>query len=104
MSDWPKFDSDWKKCPAAAVDVVVDVPEVVDEGHSPKFSNGKKFRQTLFFLVSSFCLSFSVCSLFQCLTLSSEGGSPGPCSKGCEFKSWHRILDGQFSHLFVVKL
>ena len=26
------------------------------------------------------------------------------CSKGCEFKSRHRILDGHFSHLFVVKI
>ena len=24
------------------------------------------------------------------------------CSEGCEFKSWHRILDGHFSHIFVV--
>ena len=40
-----------------------------------------------------------------------RGGSPGLvvmggdwCYKGCEFESWHRILDGHFSHLFVVKL
>ena len=26
------------------------------------------------------------------------------CSKGCEFESRHRILDGHFSHLFVVKI
>ena len=26
------------------------------------------------------------------------------CSKGREFESRHRILDGNFSHLFVVKL
>ena len=26
------------------------------------------------------------------------------CSKGCGFKSQHRILDGHFSHLFVVKI
>ena len=26
------------------------------------------------------------------------------CSKGCEFESRHRILDGYFSHLFVVKI
>ena len=26
------------------------------------------------------------------------------CSKGCEFEFWHRILDGNFSHLFVVKI
>ena len=26
------------------------------------------------------------------------------CSKDREFESWHRILDGHFSHLFVVKL
>ena len=39
-----------------------------------------------------------------------QGGSPGlvvmggdSCSKGHEFESWHRILDGHFSHLFVVK-
>ena len=25
------------------------------------------------------------------------------CSKGCELESRHRILDGHFSHLFVVK-
>ena len=25
-------------------------------------------------------------------------------SEGCEFESWHRILDGLFSHLFVVKI
>ena len=38
------------------------------------------------------------------------GGSPGlvvmggnSCSKGCGFKSQHRILDGHFSHYFVVK-
>ena len=28
----------------------------------------------------------------------------GSCSKGREFKSQHRILDGHFSHLFVVKI
>ena len=27
-----------------------------------------------------------------------------PCSKGCGFKSLHHILDGHFSHLFVVKI
>ena len=40
-----------------------------------------------------------------------EGGSPGlvvmggdSCSKGCEFESWHCILDGHFfTYLFVVK-
>ena len=39
------------------------------------------------------------------------GGSPGlvvmggdSCSKGCGFESQHRILDGQFSHSFVVKI
>ena len=41
-----------------------------------------------------------------------DGGSPGlmlmggdSCSKGCEFKSWHNILDGHFLHtyIFVVK-
>ena len=26
------------------------------------------------------------------------------CSKGCGFKSQHHILDGHFSHLFVVKI
>ena len=25
------------------------------------------------------------------------------CSKGHEFESWHRILDGHFSHIFVVR-
>ena len=25
-------------------------------------------------------------------------------SKGCEFESWHCILDGHFSHLFFVKM
>ena len=25
------------------------------------------------------------------------------CSNGYEFKSRHRVLDGHFSHLFVVK-
>ena len=24
-------------------------------------------------------------------------------SKGCEFESQHRILDGHFSHIFIVK-
>ena len=39
------------------------------------------------------------------------GGSPGvvvmggdSCAKGREFESWHRILDGHLSHLFVVKI
>ena len=39
------------------------------------------------------------------------GRSPGlvvmggdSCSKGCEFKSLHRKLDGHFSHLIVVKI
>ena len=39
------------------------------------------------------------------------GGSPGlvvmggdSCSKGCVIESKHCILDGHFSHLFVVKL
>ena len=38
------------------------------------------------------------------------GGNPGQvvmggdsCSKGHEFESWHSILDGVFSPLFVVK-
>ena len=26
------------------------------------------------------------------------------CSKGCGFESRHRILDGHFSHIFVVKI
>ena len=26
------------------------------------------------------------------------------CSKGRELESWHHILDGHFSHLFVVKI
>ena len=26
------------------------------------------------------------------------------CSKGREFEFWHRILDGHFSHLFLVKI
>ena len=26
------------------------------------------------------------------------------CSKGCEFESRHCILDGHFSHIFVVKI
>ena len=26
------------------------------------------------------------------------------CSKGCEFKSRHHIMDGHISHIFVVKL
>ena len=30
------------------------------------------------------------------------GGSS--CSKGSGFESQHRILDGNFSHLFVVKI
>ena len=25
-------------------------------------------------------------------------------SEGCGFKSWHQILDGHFSHTFVVKI
>ena len=40
-----------------------------------------------------------------------QGGSPGlvviggdSCSKGREFESQHHILDGHFSHLFVVKI
>ena len=40
-----------------------------------------------------------------------RGGSPGlvvigrdSCSKGRVFKSWYRILDGNFSHIFVVKV
>ena len=43
--------------------------------------------------------------------ISSMGGSPGlvvmgrdSCSEGCGFKSRHRILDGHFSHIFVVKI
>ena len=39
------------------------------------------------------------------------GGSPGllvlggdSCSEGREFKSKHRIMDGHFSHMFVVKI
>ena len=27
-----------------------------------------------------------------------------PHSKGCVFESQHRILDGHFSHIFVVKI
>ena len=40
-----------------------------------------------------------------------KGGSPGlvvtgggSCSKGCRFESRHRILDGHFSHIFVMKI
>ena len=40
-----------------------------------------------------------------------RGGSPDlvvmggvSFSKGREFESWHRILNGSFSHLFVVKM
>ena len=42
---------------------------------------------------------------------SKVGGSPGlmvmggdSCSKGRGFESRHHILDGHFSHLFVVKI
>ena len=45
------------------------------------------------------------------LSTHSQGGSPGlvvmggdSCSKGCGFKSWHCILDGHYSHIFVVKI
>ena len=41
----------------------------------------------------------------------SMGGSPGlvvmggdSCSEGCGFESQHCILDGHFSHIFVVKI
>ena len=44
-------------------------------------------------------------------TASSRGGSPGlvvmeldSCSEVHGFKSRHRILDGYFSHVFVVKI
>ena len=40
-----------------------------------------------------------------------SGGSPGPvvmgddlCTRGRGFESQHRILDGHFSHIFVVKI
>ena len=43
--------------------------------------------------------------------LTNLGGSPGPvvkggdsCSKGCVFESQRHLLDGHFSHLFVVKI
>ena len=26
------------------------------------------------------------------------------CSKGCGFESQHRLLDGHFAHLFVLKI
>ena len=49
---------------------------------------------------------FSVNATVYCV-----GGIPGlvvmggdSCAKGCEFKSWHHILDGHFfTYLFVVK-
>ena len=28
----------------------------------------------------------------------------GSCSECCGFKSWHHILDGHFSHVFVLKI
>ena len=44
-------------------------------------------------------------------TLQVKGGSPGlvvmgrdSCSEGHGFESWHRTLDGLFSHIFVAKL
>ena len=44
-------------------------------------------------------------------TKRSRGGSPGlvvmggdSCSNGCEFESWHHILDGHFFTYFVVKI
>ena len=47
----------------------------------------------------------------EAVTINSMGGSPGlvvmggdSCSKGCGFKSWHCILDGHYSHIFVVKI
>ena len=40
-----------------------------------------------------------------------KGGSPGlvvmggdSCSEGCGFESQHRILNGHFPHIFVVKI
>ena len=43
--------------------------------------------------------------------MSTAGGSPGlvimgedSCSKGFGFESRHRMLDGHFSHKFVVKV
>ena len=50
-------------------------------------------------------------NFFQQEKSATKGGSPGivvmvgdSCFKGCDFESRHRILDGLFSNLFVVKI
>ena len=57
-----------------------------------------------------FCSKFRVFSE-QMQRMGKQGGSPGIVvmgrdsrSKGRGFDSWRRILDGHFSHLFVVKI
>ena len=77
-------------------------------------SNGQKLPEVSLSTVKSFfdilwyfrCRGFNVVKHFYPM-----GGSPGlvvmggdSCSKSREFKSWHRILDGRFFHLFVVKI
>ena len=48
---------------------------------------------------------------YTSLTVVGLDGSPGlvviggdSCSEGCWFESLHHILDGHFSHIFVVKI
>ena len=55
--------------------------------------------------------TYSFLSNMASTTFQLLGGSPGlvvmgddSCSRGCEFESRRRILDGLFSHLFVVKI
>ena len=77
-------------------------------------SNGQKLPEVSLSTVKSVfdilwyfrCRGFNVVKHFYPI-----GGSPGlvvmggdSCSKSREFKSWHRILDGRFFHLYVVKI
>ena len=64
--------------------------------------------------MSQFFISVSACvyriSNIQIKSVLHMGGSPGlvmgggSCSEGRGFESWHCIIDGHFSHIFVVKI
>ena len=74
--------------------------------HCAKYANLHVFPNAL---ITDLTLTTIVTMPIEVITMSN--GSPGlvgmggdSCSEGRGFESWHCILDGHFSHIFVVKI
>ena len=62
---------------------------------TPKFSNSNPFTGNFYIAIIYWNFTHLRVGVVM------EGDS---CTEGCGFKTQHRILDGNFSHIFVVKI